>query len=173
VSLLQIAGRVNRNGLYPDARIVVFCLADDKALKQNPEIKQAAAILRDYFERGLEITPALSTRSIADEIRRAGLSSVFAKLLKAENQLCYKTIAEEFRVIDSDTCLAIVDGKLAERVREREQVEWRELQRNSVHIAAYTLHGLHITRLNDELFYWDIGYDKFIGYMLGVLQAET
>jgi CRISPR-associated endonuclease/helicase Cas3 len=172
-SLLQIAGRVNRNGLYPDAQVVAFCLADDKALKQNPEIKHAAAVLRDYFERGLEITPALSTQSIADEIRRAGLSSVFAKLLKAEKHLCYKTIAKEFCVIDSDTCLAIVDGNLAERVRWRARVEWSELQRNSVHIAAYKLRGLHITQLNDELFYWDIGYDKFIGYMLGVLQGET
>jgi hypothetical protein len=61
----------------------------------------------------------------------------------------------------------------AGRVRKHEPVDWRELQRNSVHIAEYKLRELHITQLNDELFYWDIGYDKFIGYMLGVLQAET
>jgi hypothetical protein len=44
---------------------------------------------------------------------------------------------------------------------------------NSVHIAAYKLRELHITQLDDELFYLDIGYDKFIGYMLGLLRAET
>ncbi|MDR2745232.1 MAG: CRISPR-associated endonuclease Cas3'' [Desulfovibrio sp.] len=174
VSLLQIAGRVNRDGLFPDAQIIVFCLADDKALTQNPEIKHAAAVLRNYFERGMEITPALSTQSIEDEIRRAGLSSVFERLLKAENPpTCYQTIAKKFRVIDRDTRLAIVDGALAECIRRREAVEWREIQRESVHIAEYKLRELHVKQLDDELWLWDTGYDKFVGYMLGVLQAGT
>ncbi|MDR1489880.1 MAG: CRISPR-associated endonuclease Cas3'' [Desulfovibrio sp.] len=171
VALLQAAGRVNREGIYPDARMFIFCLADDMELTRNPGMQDSAAVLRNYLARGREISPALSTQSIQDEIRRAGVSSVFEELLNEENPpSCYKTIAGKFRVIDSDTSLAIVDETLAGRVRRCESVEWREIQRKSVHIAAYRLCEPYVKQLTDELWHWNIGYDEFVGYMFGMLQ---
>ena len=68
LSLLQAAGRVNRNGKYADAEMWSFSLQDDSMLTKNKSIESSSAVLNNYFENDVSIIPELSTRSMNDEI---------------------------------------------------------------------------------------------------------
>jgi CRISPR/Cas system-associated endonuclease/helicase Cas3 len=72
VSLLQMGGRVNREGEERVAEVWTFILKEDKRLKQNSDLKNAARVLRSYFENGEEIIPSLSTQSIFRLISEIG-----------------------------------------------------------------------------------------------------
>lgn len=68
VSLLQAAGRVNRNGLDEDAVIWTFKMQEDARLTYNRGIKESAYVLNHYFQNGVSISPELGTKSIRDEL---------------------------------------------------------------------------------------------------------
>ncbi len=172
VSLLQAAGRVNRNGDNADAEIWTFRLTNSNTLIDNPGMKNASEILRGYFERGEVISPALSTQSIEDEIHLAGVKTIYEKLLTNENNARFPYVAENFKVIDSNTRIAIVSEKVAVGL-ESGKIDWRELQKNSVQIAYYKLKQLGTPEILPDIYKWNLLYDDFLGYMAGVLQLEA
>lgn len=169
VSLLQAAGRVNREGLYSDAEIWSFCLASDSMLKENLGLRAAAAVLRGYCTRGEAISPALSTQSIQDEIRLGGLKGKYATLLKEEKLLNFRKVEEGFKVIASEKHIAIIDTEMAAAVRQG-KVNWRDLQKKSVQVADYKLRELRMPEILPDLYAWNLPYDDFIGYMAGIIQ---
>lgn len=171
VSLLQAAGRVNREGLFTDSEIWTFCLAEDKMLKINPGMKESAAILRGYFERNVQIRPELSTKSIADEIRLYGVSEKYKKLISNENLLNFPLVEKDFKVIETDTRIVVVDRQIADKIKYG-VIDWRELQRNSVQIAKYKLDELRTPEVLDNIYRWNLKYDDFLGYMAGIVQLK-
>lgn len=171
VSLLQAAGRVNREGLFTDSEIWTFCLAEDKMLKINPGRKESAIILRGYFEHNVQIKPELSTKSIADEIRLYGVTEKYKRLVSNENLVNLPLVEKEFKVIDTDTRIAVIDKQVADRIRYG-MIDWRELQKNSVQIAKYKLDELRIPEVTDNIYRWNLKYDDFLGYMAGIVQLK-
>jgi CRISPR-associated endonuclease/helicase Cas3 len=171
VSLLQAAGRVNREGLYNDSEIWTFCIAEDEMLKTNPGIKNAAAVLKRYFERGDVICPELSTRSIREEIAQYGLSGKHTELVKREELSNFPWIEKEFRVIDTDTRIVVADLDVIEKIRHG-QINWRDLQKVSVQIAKYKLDELRTPIIMDDIYGWNLDYDNFLGYMAGIIALE-
>jgi hypothetical protein len=171
-SLLQTAGRVNRDGQYANADVWSFALAQETGFNANPGVKMAAEVLRGYFERGAGISPDLSTDAVRRELKLRGVTSVYEALLKHERNLCFRRVADNFHVIEEDSCLALVDADFARRVKAGE-VDWRQLQDNSVRIRRHVLEKMRVPLLMDGVYLWDNGYDGFLGYMEGVLHLDT
>lgn len=171
VSLLQASGRVNREGLLDDAEMWIFCILEDGMLRLNPGLKEAAAVLKGYFEGDRTIAPELSTQSLADEIALYGLSKKHETLVTDEKLQKFPQVERDFKVIDSDTRLVVVDSTVAKRLKYG-KVDWKELQKVSVQIAKYKLDELRTPLIMDHIYRWNLEYDGFLGYMAGIVKLK-
>ena len=166
LSLLQAAGRVGRNGEYPDAEIWSFRLQEQEWITQNPALQDAQAVLEDYFDRGREITPNLCTGAIRRELERgAALSDA---LLSAEKKLNFPEVCKSFRIIPENTVLAIVDEALKQKLHYG-QANWKDIQRMGVSIREDRAKKLRLPELLPGVYNWNLRYDSFLGIMAGVL----
>jgi CRISPR-associated endonuclease Cas3-HD len=170
VSLLQAAGRINRGGFYSYAEIWTFCLAVGGMINTNPELKNAAAVLRGYLEKGKSIEPGLSTESIDDEIKLYGLSAA-PKLTKYEQVQRFPLVEDDFKVIKTDTRIAVVDEDFAKQI-QHDVINWHVLQKNSVQIAKYKLDEVGSPEIIPGIHHWELKYDDFLGYMAGIVQLK-
>lgn len=168
-SLLQAAGRVNRNGEYGVSEMHTFCLAENKSLKSNPGLKNAAAVLQNFIKAGTNIEPSLTTKAIEREIKLYGSNSIGKKLLDNEYEKKFPFVNYNFKVIDSDTRIAVVDNAIVNNIRNG-HINWCELQRNSLQIAYYKLQDLHMPQIADGIYHWNRKYDNFLGYMAGIIE---
>ena len=171
VSLLQASGRVNREGAFNNSEMWTFCILEDGMLKLNPGLKESAAVLKRYLEENKTITPELSTQSLADEIALYGLSGKHRKLVTDEELQNFCKVERDFKVIDSDTRLVIVDLSVARRLQFG-KVDWRELQKVTVQIAKYKLDELKTPMIMDNIYLWNLEYDDFLGYMAGIVKLK-
>jgi len=167
VSLLQIAGRVKRHGGHELSEVWSIRLAEEGLLKMHPGLKNSATILREYLENEVVISPALCTEALMREIRLAG--NFKDKLSKRETEMRFPQVEKDFRVIDADTRLTVIDKALIERLEQHRLVDWRKLQQGSVQIWGYRLEALRIPEIRVGIYKWEYSYDTFIGYMAGVL----
>jgi CRISPR/Cas system-associated endonuclease/helicase Cas3 len=136
LSLLQLAGRVNRHGFYYDSEVWTFCLVENELFNQNPELNAAQNVLKYYIENNILISPELSTESIQREIREKGVSNVFKELLNAEIHNKFPFVEEKFKVINSDTRLVLVDVDIIKKIKKCEKITWQEIQKKSVQIYS-------------------------------------
>lgn len=169
VSLLQTAGRVNRQGSAVDAEVWTVRLVEGGLLKQNPSITDASNVLREIHELGVKIDPTLCTEALKRELRSAG--NFRDELSTAEAQMRFPRVEDKYKVIASDTRLVVVVPQLVKRLEKYEPVDWREIQQGSVQIWGYRLDQLHVSEIrgSDGLYKWNYHYDDFLGYMAGVL----
>lgn len=173
VSLLQIAGRVNRQGETEGAEVWSICLAETSLFRRHPGLKEAIQVLREYCESGAPITPNLCTEALKREIRLLG--NFPDSLRKKEEQMRFPDVENEFRVIANDTRVVVVERTLVQRLEKFEPVNWQELQNGSVQIWGYRLDALKIPEIvgRSGLYKWNYGYDDFLGYMAGILKVEA
>jgi CRISPR-associated endonuclease/helicase Cas3 len=172
VSLLQIAGRVNRHGFINDSKVWSIHLGDEGLLKQHPAMKNSAFVLRELFNEKIIITPDLCTEALKREIRMIGTD--LDKFKKAEQDMRFPIIEKEFRVINTDTRIAVVDDNISKKIEQYQPVDWHYIQSGSVQIWGYKLDALRIQEFESKpgLYKWTLAYDDFIGYMAGVLFIE-
>ena len=168
-SLLQAAGRVNRNGEYGVSEMHTFCLSENNMLKSNPGVKNSAAILRKLIETGIDISPSLTTEAIEQELKVYGSKPIHRKLLEKEIDKNFPFVEDNFKVINTDTRIAVADIKIVDRIRNG-HCDWRELQKHSLQIADYKLQELHIPPIAEDIYHWNLAYDDFLGYMAGIIQ---
>lgn len=169
LSLLQAAGRINRHGKFTDAEMWSFTLQEDSMLKENTQLKTSREVLRDYFLHKIEITPELSTNSMEDEINRDdSCLKTIEYLMKQENAMQFQNVAQEFKVIDSDTVTVVIDEAFAEEIAQGKG-DWKQLQKKSVSISRTKIKQWNLKEIADDVFQWTLGYDEFLGYMRGVL----
>jgi hypothetical protein len=171
VSLLQTAGRIDREGKYDDSEIWAFCVAEGGMFNTNPGLENAAELLRGYFKSGRKICPERSTKSIEDEIKRYGLSSKHKALIRDEQSRRFPCVESAFKVIETDTRIALVDQDLADSIRSG-NIDWRVLQKNSIQIARYKLEEVRAPVVLDGIYRWNLGYDAFLGYMKGLVELK-
>ncbi|MDD2955076.1 MAG: DEAD/DEAH box helicase [Oscillospiraceae bacterium] len=172
LSLLQAAGRVNRNGIYPDAAMWSFAMQDDSMLKKNPGFDTSREVLKSYLNKGVEIVPELSTRSMNDEIilDDSCLKTINC-LNNEEDASCFDTVCSKFVVIESNTVTVVVEGELAKSI-EHGQGDWQRLQKKSVSIRRERIKSWALKEIAKGVFQWTLRYDPFLGYMCGVLDLE-
>jgi len=171
-SLIQVGGRVNRRGEFPAAAVWDFEIRHDARLPAHPAFDASARILGELFKTN-QVSPEFSTEAMQREIRQAGMKSICHELLTAEQYLQFPSVADKFKVIDSSTVTVIVDEELIRTLESGALVDFNDIQRLSVQIwryreLEYALRS--ITRFPD-LSAWTLEYDKFLGYMAGVLQV--
>jgi CRISPR/Cas system-associated endonuclease/helicase Cas3 len=169
LSLLQLAGRVNRHGFYDNSEVWTFCLAENELFNKNSELNAAQNVLKYYIENNVSISPELSTESIKREIREKGVSTVFKELLDAEKFNKFPVVEEKFKVINSDTRLVLVDIQIIEKVKRHEKITWQEIQNNSVSIYSRNIERFSVEELIRGLYKWNLFYDDFLGVMRGIL----
>lgn len=172
LSLIQAAGRVNRHGAFQHAEIWSFSMQDDSMLKKNPSLETSCRVLEGYFDQGIAITPELSTQSMNEElIRDDSCIKVISSLLDEEDAMQFKTVKEQFEVIDSNTIPAVVDEALAKSIAYGKG-DWQQLQRKSVSVRREKIQSWNLREIAKGVYRWTLGYDSFLGYMRGVLDEE-
>ena len=170
LSLLQAAGRIDRNGFYGDAKMWSFSMQDDTMLTQNPRVKISAGILEEYLRNGMEITPELSTKSIRDELQRGKIETKeMHALIEAEAIQNFKTVNDVFHVIENDATPVIVKDDVAEQFKQG-YGNWKDVQKYSVSIRRKNLKRWQVKQIAEDVYQWTLSYDSFLGYMAGVLR---
>ncbi|MGI6656233.1 MAG: DEAD/DEAH box helicase [Desulfobulbus sp.] len=173
LSLLQLAGRVNRNGEYGKSDVWTVALNENSHnVVKHPAFDVSSRILREFFTDGTEISPDLCTDAIQREIRQTG--SISEELVKQEGIGAFKTVEKKFKVIEDSTQLAVVDPELIESIRNFDDISWREVQFGSVRVREKILAKFSIPRSQryPDIWLWDAKYSSFLGYMEAVLEME-
>ncbi|MBU4304753.1 MAG: CRISPR-associated endonuclease Cas3'' [Candidatus Omnitrophica bacterium] len=168
VSVLQIAGRVNRNQEYENADVWVVELKNGDLLKAHPAFKDSAKILLEMMNvEG--ISPVCCTDALLREIR--GVGGFREVINKAEEALQFPEVNKLFKVIDADTRTVLVDKNIIERLKRYEKMDWQDIQDGSVQMWAYRISDLKLQEMEryPGLFEWNYAYNDFIGYMAGIL----
>lgn len=171
LSLLQAAGRVNRNGELKEAQMWSFQMQDDNMLTKNEGVAMSASVLEEYFENGYEISPELSTTAIVNELERGVSLGAIQELQDAEESCSFQTVDKKFRVIESDTITVVVHESLAEEIK-RGNGSWQDIQKYSVSIHENKKNEWKIRQIAEDVYQWTLSYNPFLGYMDGVLELQ-
>ena len=114
-----------------------------------------------------------STAEVQKKIRkRRQISDVNDFLDHHEKAKNFKSVSDEFHVIETDSEIVVVDEKLKEKLNVGAPVDWKEIQNGSVQISKYKLNEYHTPQIINGVYAWNLDYDDFIGYMAGVIQYE-
>lgn len=176
LSLLQLAGRVNRNSEYEDSDVWTITLnANDSGVTKNPSLIVSSRILREFFNQNQKISPELCTDAMKKEMREQ--CSFSKKLCDDENKYAFKTIEKAFKVIEDDSQLTVITPELILQIRNYENVSWQEIQNGSVRIRKNILDKLDIeeSQRYPGVWLWPDGakYSSFLGYMDAVLELDN
>jgi CRISPR-associated endonuclease/helicase Cas3 len=169
-SMIQTAGRVNRNSEYADgSQLIDFATT---GLPQHPAAEIPARILADLFAAGSIDDPTLSpadlvTIALGRELDYHGQQG--QALLRAERQGDYPKVDQLSQVIDADTVPIVVEPNLIGRLRAGETPSNRTITRNSVQIRRDRLERMPVEDLGADLWIWRGSYDPaFLGYLDGI-----
>ena len=172
-SLLQTSGRVNRSNEYHQADVWDIQLRHDHLLRPHPAFEASARVLGELFVED-KVSPDFCTEALRREITQEGMPKKKKDIDIAERNADFPIVEKLFRVIDSDTVTAIVDEALVLRLEAYEKITRAELQSASVQIwhnkeQEFGLERLERVQGYDDLRKWILPYDRFLGYMAGVL----
>ena len=175
-SLLQISGRVNRSNEYEHADVWDIQLRHDHLLRPHPAFEASSRVLGELFVED-QVSPDFCTETLRREIAQEGMPKKKKDIDIAERNADFPTVEKLFRIIDSDTVTAIVDEALVLRLEDmkaNEKITRAELQSASVQIwhskeQEFGLERLDRVRGYEDLRKWKLPYDRFLGYMAGVL----
>ncbi|MGD9662951.1 MAG: hypothetical protein AB7U63_16970, partial [Porticoccaceae bacterium] len=171
VSLLQTAGRINRNNEYDEAVVWTIQLRKNGLLKEHPAFETSSNILLQLFEEG-KVSLEQCTFALREEVLR---SSAFTdKISKAEKSLSFKEVEQLFRVIDADTRTVVVDHDLKEQIYQNNRIDRKHFQSGCVQLWGNKVEALKLEEnaRYPGLYLWNYPYDDFIGIMAGILPTE-
>jgi len=166
LSLLQTAGRINRNGNETDSSVISFTFCDDPMFSSNPNLKASVTVLKSYFDKGLIISPELSTKSLEDEIDLHSRDDF--NLVERESASDFPFVCEKFHIIENDTVLAVTDAELKQRIISH-TADWHDIQRKCVSVRRNYVSKYGLSEICEGVYDWNIGYDGFLGIMQGIL----
>jgi CRISPR-associated endonuclease/helicase Cas3 len=183
-SLIQLGGRVNRVGdLGENSCVVDFDFANSETFPDNPSLKASKAALEYLFGNG-----AIGADQPCD-LQKVCLQAMKAQFrvkeqigaldkVRLEMAMDYPKVAEECRVIQSDTRTVVIDRDVVARIRAFQKVSPLDLVRYSVQMYPHkiSLNAFEaIPSSNEELFClpesWDYDPD-FLGYMSQIVKQS-
>lgn len=173
LSLLQLAGRVNRNAKFANADVWTIKLQEDgRLLTQNPAYGTSIRIL-DSLD---SIDLSKCTEVVKKELRES--QSDVKGFQESENCSEFKTTEMKFKVIQGETILVVIDPELDRRIKNGDKIDWREIQLRSVSIRKswkkLAYYAIREYSSLPGLYFWTLDYNSFLGYMdggLGVADA--
>jgi hypothetical protein len=172
-SLIQISGRVNRDGNRTNAEVWDF-VAADPLLTANPSLLHSRMVVDEAFRDGLLewLAGDAMTVAVAEEFKRNSKLAEVKTLHAAEQDWEFATAAELSRLIPDDTVTAIVDPILIARLSAKERVRHTELIRGSVSIRKTIVDKAGLCNLDtlhdDRLYVWPEG--QYDAELLGIKQ---
>lgn len=175
-SLIQVGGRVNRNGEKENAELYDFKIKD-VYINQHPAFRITRNVLDKLFKKELmnkENPSELVTNAMKWELMSDNnefLEKVKA-IEKAEVSMDYPKVAELCKVINQDTRLVIVNKEIVDRIKNGERLKSNEIMKHSVQIWADKLKEMPVDEIQGqkEIYFWKGEYDsEFLGYMKGNL----
>ncbi len=172
LSLFQFVGRINRGAIKTDATCYVFRFSEslvgkDCLFTENPALEGAIDVFLSTSKRNL--VPKHCTHFVQEELfEKKAHGPGFIAL---EKNLDFKSIKEEFKVIDSATASVIVNKELAARIQSGDYVAYNEIVRNSVQLWFTKIDKLNELSDNqliipigeDEYYVWNGDYDTQSG----------
>ncbi|MFN0133606.1 MAG: CRISPR-associated helicase/endonuclease Cas3 [Phycisphaerales bacterium] len=175
-AFIQTSGRVNRHGLRTGAALHTFQLEHDDLLKAHPAFRESASVFDQFWPQLLagHCPGDLATNAMSHELDRHG--GIHEQLSAAEVAADYPRVAKLCRVIDSDTCVVVVDDDLRRRLELYEHVPFKNLQAGSVQLWAAKIDKLALpaSPLFTDVYLWNDAYDRFLlGIMAGLLRTEA
>ena len=174
LSLLQLAGRVNRNSEYGDSIVWTIRLNEERPfVVANPAYAKSAAIFWEVIvEKGRAITPELCTELVKREFRET-INGANKVLPEKENAFEFEYVAQHFHVINDDSFPVVVDSELISKIDAFEDVDWRDIQMGSVSIRRGKMkeYAVRESLRYPGLYLWTLNYDSMLGYMSGVLDC--
>ena len=158
------------NNEYDEAHVWDFQLITGRLVNVNPALEDSAKILGEFFDNNL-VSPEHCTAALSIEILQTRRTDLNKELDKAEESLNFPEVQKLFRVIDVETRTVIISKSLTTRIERGKPVDWRELQRHSVQLFATKVDGLRLREAPGlrDVFFWDLAYNEFLGYMAGGL----
>lgn len=170
-SLLQTAGRIDREGVWQDSEIWTFFLKDGHPFNRNKGLETSARILKLFFEKRKDITPQLCTVAITLELNENDTTKEMQRILDAEDACDFPEVEERFQIIDNSNIIALPDTIADEG--EFGFLDWKILQRKSLQIPKWREKDWNLKLIQDGLYRWTLPYDSFLGYMGGVLNLQS
>ncbi len=176
-SMVQLGGRLNRNANQTEAVLAVVSLkTGNGGFTELAALRTPAKILDRCFEHP-DVTarpPAeLCTMAMKKELEEEALGKKAGQIRNAENKREFPDVAELYQVIDEDTVTAVVDERLADRLRCHDRVDQLEVLQCSVRVRRSNIKRYGLTAIiEDEVYEWTLKYDpELLGYMAGVLEG--
>lgn len=182
-SLIQIGGRTNRHGAEFMSKIWDFRISqDEKLLNKHPSFDIPRTILAELFSEK-KIDDLTSSVLATEAMRREIMSNTFDKkadlITDREEKYDFPSVAKLCQVIDADTRVAVVSRQIIDALEHRENVDQKELLRNSVQLWLNKVEYLALEEVRHcpgiykmpEEFYGGYNGDMkpCLGYMKGVL----
>jgi CRISPR-associated endonuclease Cas3-HD len=173
LSLLQCIGRINRGGIDNNALCYVFKFHESlvgvgNPFTENPQLVNAIQVFDGKTTR--QITPNRCTGFVTEEILLRD-SSDGDSFSNYEANMDFKSMGDEFRVINSMTALVIVNPEIVNRIRSGEPVQSVEISRNSVQLWESKIEKIQklfadefITEIGENGYYsWEGDYESESG----------
>lgn len=170
VSLLQTAGRVNRDNDWKDSVVYDFQVRAGEPFTHNKQFNDSIWVLSQLWRmkrpKGQpQIQPAYCEEAFTMEVKHGNAKDQFKdKILKEEDNFSFPFVAENFKVITDETLTAIVNKDLRERIERGEKVGFREIQDFSVSVHEKYARYLAPVRGFADVKAWTLEYDDFLGY---------
>ena len=176
-SLIQVGGRVNRNGEKENAELIDFQI-QDAYINKHPAFIVTRKVLKKLFSQGLvnrENPSGLVTEAMRRELMSDDTEFLekVKEIQKAESSMDYPKVAELCKVINQDTRLVIVYKEIVDRLKKGERLKSNEIMKHSVQIWAEKLKEMPVEEIQGqkEIYFWKGEYDsEFLGYMNGNLE---
>ena len=177
-SLIQIAGRANRNGeMNGPAEIFSFNFCDTDEISHNPGLDISSQILNDLFEQSWFDDDSKTTDDILQEAFCRELEQQrqdSEKLVELEQDFAFADVAQKCKVIDSRyTVPVVMKPEIVAKLESGQPVSRREIQLNSVQIWRNNekTFGYEPIKNHPGLYKWTQVYDpEFLGYMTEIVQ---
>lgn len=182
-SLIQTAGRVNRNADKEESCLVWDFDLNDDEFRDNPQLRNAKQALRELIVAGRIAAgsqPDLSRlclEALQMEFKPARQQAALDPVLR-ERDMDYPQVAVLCRVIKDESATVLVDRSLAERVQRGYRVASADITQRSVRMYHSRVRDLGLEPVvadSRELYVLPEGwrYDPdFLGYMAGWFDFE-
>ncbi|HBM16329.1 MAG TPA: CRISPR-associated protein [Lentisphaeria bacterium] len=173
-SLIQVGGRINRDGERNDAKVYDFRIADP-LFNSHPAFESSRIILEFFLTDNIleKQHPSIAmTRALQEEIKLKDISIESEKIRIAENRMDYPDVEALCKVINSDTRLVVVNKIITARMEKGDKITPIDLIQNSVQIWMNKINNLALEQIRgySDIYKWSYEYDQdFLGYMKGMI----
>ncbi len=184
-SFIQVSGRINRHGERPFGKLIDFSIIAENGLNSHPGFIESSDILKNHLWKELVTEAAdyntLCSKALRKELLRFPKKQDKSKqLLANEQRQDFQEVAEDYRIINSDTATVIVERNIVDQLEMGIPVSWQSIQEHSVQLWMSRINKLRLREIKnckqDRIYSWIDCYDYdpgFLGVMGGIIQIDS